>query len=86
ESDDESLVKFVPDWASSPNLKEALERQERIDPDNVFGVIEPISLESVFKNRKKRMRDSCAGNWTGADRLTLEEEEEYKRVMGYKRD
>ncbi|KAF8078634.1 hypothetical protein FPV67DRAFT_1465903 [Lyophyllum atratum] len=60
DSEDEDRPKSFPEWAQSPELREALQLQSTINPDDIFA------------------------NWTGADRLTLEEEREYAKRMGFK--
>jgi hypothetical protein len=42
-------------------------------------------MEELFKTRTSKFRArTSSANWTGADRLTLEEEREYARRMGFK--
>jgi hypothetical protein len=74
-----------PAWAESPELKQALENQASVNPDELFGPIRPLSMEELFNARvgKFRARTSSA-NWSGADRLTEAEEREYARRMGFK--
>ncbi|KAJ3219292.1 hypothetical protein HDU67_001911 [Dinochytrium kinnereticum] len=74
----------IPQWAESPNLMRSLETQVTKDPDDIFGTVKPLKLEDVFQGAKlKKYRDSCAGNWTGNDVLTEEEQEKYKKRMGF---
>lgn len=86
-SDDEDKeTDFVrPAWAESPELKHALEMQAHVNPDELFGPIKPLSMEELFQARagKFRARTSSA-NWSGADRLTEQEEREYARRMGFR--
>ena len=35
----------LPGWAQSPALKAALAAQSRIDPDDIFGTIQPLQME-----------------------------------------
>ncbi|KAJ3084177.1 hypothetical protein HDU99_002891 [Rhizoclosmatium hyalinum] len=75
----------VPAWVETPNLMKTLTQQVAKDPDAIFGSVKPLLLEDVFKGAKsRRFRDSMAGNWVGNGELTKEEEEEYKREMGFK--
>ncbi|RDB29549.1 hypothetical protein Hypma_015535 [Hypsizygus marmoreus] len=75
----------LPDWAQSPELREALQLQSTINPDDIFGAIRPLRMEELFKTRTSRFRArTSSANWTGSDRLTLEEEREYARRMGFK--
>lgn len=77
-----------PAWANTPELRKLLRRQQRIDPDDVFGPIQPLQMEEIFKGKERalarfRPRSSSA-NWSGNDKLTAEEVTEYAKVMGYK--
>lgn len=85
DSDDEDRSKALPGWAQSPELRQALQLQSTINPDDIFGAIRPLRMEEMFKNRTSlfRARTSSA-NWTGTDRLTMEEEKEYAKRMGFK--
>ncbi|KAJ3210064.1 hypothetical protein HDU82_008859 [Entophlyctis luteolus] len=78
----------VPSWVETPNLMKALVSQTTRDPDAIFGAVKPLSLEDVFKEGRvrRKFRDSMAGNWIGHGALTVEEEEEYKKLMGYTND
>ncbi|KAF8921158.1 inner centromere protein [Mucidula mucida] len=86
DSDDEDRVKYqAPHWAQSPALRRALEDQADINPDEVFGPIQPLNMEDVFRTRLSRFRArTSSANWAGADRLTEEEELEYARRMGFR--
>jgi hypothetical protein len=75
----------VPEWAQPHRLQEQLRRQRRIDPETIFGRIEPIRIDAVFRGRdtqRYRQRTSSA-HWIGTDRLTEEEEQAYRQRMGY---
>lgn len=74
-----------PAWAESPELKQLLEMQQHVNPDELFGPIRPLSMEELFqaRNGKFRARTSSA-NWSGQDRLTETEEREYARRMGFR--
>ncbi|KAF9056149.1 hypothetical protein BJ165DRAFT_1606374 [Panaeolus papilionaceus] len=87
DSDDEDRKRTFdpPDWAQSPELRSALEQQSTINPDDIFGAVRPLKMEEIFKNRTGRFRArTSSANWTGADRLTAQEEAEYARRMGFK--
>lgn len=66
----------APEWAESPFLKDAIMRQETIDPMDIFGPPMPINMEEVFKSKERwqkfRLRTSSA-NWSGKDKLTEED-------------
>ncbi|KAF8350073.1 hypothetical protein F5887DRAFT_943645 [Amanita rubescens] len=83
EDEDRQRTFDPPDWAQSPELRQALQQQSTINPDDIFGAIRPLKMEEIFKSRRFRARTSSA-NWAGADRLTAEEEREYARRMGFK--
>lgn len=87
DSDDEGRARTFdpPGWAQSPELRQALEAQSTINPDDIFGEIRPLRMEELFKAKASRFRPrSSSANWSGADRLTVEEEREYARRMGFK--
>ncbi|KAJ7225524.1 hypothetical protein GGX14DRAFT_639397 [Mycena pura] len=87
DSDDEDRPRSFnpPSWAQSPDLRQALEIQSTINPDDIFGAIRPLKMDELFKNRTGRFRArTSSANWTGTDRLTVEEEREYVRRMGFK--
>jgi hypothetical protein len=88
ESEDDEDGNVLRSWANSPDLRNVLVNQQNIDPDSVFGPIAPLHMHEVFKNsgRLSRFRPrSSSANWSGADRLTVQEMEEYAKGMGYKR-
>ncbi|KAJ7634294.1 hypothetical protein DFH06DRAFT_1003774 [Mycena polygramma] len=87
DSDDEDRPRTFdpPSWAQSPDLRQALEVQSTINPDEVFGAIRPLKMDELFRNRTGRFRArTSSANWTGTDRLTVEEEHEYARRMGFR--
>ena len=87
DSDDEDRKKNFdpPDWAQQTNVTSALESLSRVNPDSVFGAVQPLAIEDMFRTRTSRFsaRTSSA-NWSGPDGLTKEEEEDYARKMGFK--
>ncbi|EEB07706.1 hypothetical protein SJAG_02807 [Schizosaccharomyces japonicus yFS275] len=77
----------LPSWAESPELREQLRRQQKLDPDKIFGTIKPPEIEELF-NSKDRPRSrfrprSSSADWSSQDRLTQAEIEQYKKQMGY---
>lgn len=87
DSDDEDRKRTFdpPGWAQSPELRQALQVQSTINPDDIFGAIRPLRMEELFKTRTSRFRArTSSANWTGTDRLTIEEEREYARRMGFR--
>ena len=81
-----SIVK--PTWAESPILIAQLKRQQMINPDDVFGEIKPPAIDDIFRNNNRRGHSTfrprtSSANWSGQDKLTREEIEEYARTMGY---
>lgn len=86
DSDDEDRIRTFdpPEWAQSPYLREGIEAQSGFNPDDIFGAIRPLRMEELFKNRTSRFRArTSSANWAGADRLTIAEETEYARRMGF---
>lgn len=80
----------APQWANSPELRVLLQQQQQIDPDEIFGPIRPLQMEDVFRGKERaisrfRPRSSSA-NWSGTDRLTVQEIKNYAKAMGYKKD
>ncbi|KAF8168109.1 hypothetical protein B0H34DRAFT_786336 [Crassisporium funariophilum] len=87
DSDDEDRPRAFdpPGWAQSPELRQALEMQSTINPDDIFGAVRPLRMEEIFKTRTSRFRArTSSANWTGTDRLTIQEEKDYARRMGFK--
>lgn len=85
EDEDRARTFDPPHWAQSPELRHALQVQSTINPDDIFGSVKPLKMEELFKTRTSRFRArTSSANWTGTDRLTLEEEREYARRMGFR--
>lgn len=87
DSEDESRPRTFdrPEWAQSPELRQQLEHQSRMNPDDIFGPIGPLHMEEIFRTRQSRFRArTSSANWTGTDQLTQEEEREYARRMGFR--
>ncbi|RXW15515.1 hypothetical protein EST38_g10351 [Candolleomyces aberdarensis] len=85
EDEDRPRTYDPPNWAQSPELKEALRQQSTINPDDIFGAVRPLRMEEIFKTRTSRFRArTSSANWTGTDRLTVQEEKEYAVRMGFK--
>ncbi|KAJ6519807.1 hypothetical protein C8R45DRAFT_952785 [Mycena sanguinolenta] len=87
DSDDEDRPRTFdpPSWAQDTMLQQALQVQSTINPDDIFGAVRPLKMEEVFRNRTGRFRArTSSANWTGTDRLTVEEEREYARRMGFR--
>lgn len=74
-----------PDWAESPELRAALERQATRNPDELFGPIKPISMEELFKVKVSKFRPrSSSANWANGDGVTRKEEVDYAKRMGFR--
>ena len=87
DSEDESRPRTFdrPEWAQSPELRQQLEQQSRMNPDDIFGPIGPLRMEEIFRTRQSRFRArTSSANWAGTDQLTAEEEREYARRMGFR--
>lgn len=85
-NDSEKSTDFKrPEWAESPELRAALERQATRNPDELFGPIKPISMEELFKVKVNKFRPrSSSANWASGDGVTRKEELDYARRMGFK--
>ncbi|KAG6381160.1 hypothetical protein JVT61DRAFT_5561 [Boletus reticuloceps] len=58
DSGDEDRVRTfdLPDWAQSPELRQALQMQSTMNPDDIFGEIRPLRMEEMFRTRQSRFR------------------------------
>jgi hypothetical protein len=86
DSEDENRVRTFdpPEWAQSPELRQALQMQSTMNPDDIFGAVRPIRMEEIFRTRTSRFRSrTSSANWAGTDGLTADEEKEYVVRMGY---
>lgn len=86
DSDDEDRKKNFdpPEWAQSPNLRNTLEALSTVNPDNIFGAVQPLQMDDLFRNRRSKFRArTSSANWSGNDGLSKGEEEEYARRMGF---
>jgi len=86
DSEDEDRVRTFepPEWAHSPELRQALQMQSTMNPDDIFGEIRPLRMEELFRTRQSRFRArTSSANWSGTDRLTVDEVREYERRMGF---
>lgn len=85
EDEDRPRTFDPPEWAQSPELRNALQQQSTMNPDEIFGRIGPLRMEEIFRTRQSRFRArTSSANWTGTDQLTAEEEREYARRMGFR--
>ncbi|PVF93780.1 hypothetical protein CPB86DRAFT_86245 [Serendipita vermifera] len=86
DSEDENRPTYdLPDWAQSPDLRQALEHMRTVNPDTIFGAMPQLKMDEIFPGRRKskfRARTSSA-NWAGTDGVTVEEEIAYARRMGF---
>ncbi|KAJ1962286.1 hypothetical protein IWQ62_003578 [Dispira parvispora] len=74
----------IPFWATSPAVRDALMRQNRLNPERIFGKVRPIKVEDIFNKQDRRYRiRSSSANWSGSDKLSVTEEKEYEKRMGY---
>jgi hypothetical protein len=86
DSDEEDKKKGFdpPDWAQQANVTNTLQNLSRVNPDNIFGAVQPLAIEDMFKTRTSRFRArTSSANWGGSDGLTKEEEDDYARRMGF---
>jgi len=85
ESDDESgnPEKHVPTWAQNPNLREALHKQESVDPLHFFNLqATSCNLNQVFNTSKQFKRRTSSQNWS-QDLTTFNERQKYRIEMGF---
>lgn len=84
DSEDEDRGKDFPSWTQDQALMDALKDQETFNPDALFGPIQPLKMGDLFKTGHSRFRKrTSSANWAGTDGITVEEEIEYARRMGY---
>ncbi|CAE6488436.1 unnamed protein product [Rhizoctonia solani] len=84
DSEDEDRGKDFPSWTQDQALMDALKNQETFNPDALFGPIQPLKMGDLFKTGHSRFRKrTSSANWAGTDGITVEEEIEYARRMGY---
>ncbi|GAA5873876.1 hypothetical protein JCM8547_008628 [Rhodosporidiobolus lusitaniae] len=90
DSDDEEAhnkkVAAMPRWAQSPALSHALYEQRKVNPDDIFGPIPPLSIQEIFRDSSSaarlRARTSSA-QWDGTDALSQTDMARYHRAMGF---
>ena len=88
DSEDEDKKKNFdpPDWAQQANVTNTLQSLSRVNPDDIFGAVQPLAIEDMFKTRTSRFRArTSSANWNGPDGLTKEEEDDYARRMGFEK-
>ena len=71
--DEDSDSEFqVPSWANTPNLHELLMNQQLVDPEQIFGPIQPLNMEEVFpdKKRHEKFRERTSSAYWANDRIT----------------
>ncbi|KAJ1964732.1 hypothetical protein GGI12_001238 [Dipsacomyces acuminosporus] len=77
----------IPAWATTPELAKGLQRQERVNPDRIFGRVKPLRISEIFNRKEssesRRKPRNSSMIWTGGDALTSEDELEYIRRMGF---
>jgi hypothetical protein len=84
--------KRVPEWAKQLNLKKALDiqcdmtiisREQRSDPDTIFGNVFTCDLGAIFGDKKKYNKARKeTGDWR-RDQVTQSEKQKYKTDMGF---
>jgi len=92
DSDDEGRESesLAPSWARRGKIIELVAKQEKTDPDTIFGRVmggSMFDLAKVFEGwtpnlEKYNKRRTMSGNWT-LDQLDLDEEEAYREKMNY---
>ncbi|ORX46851.1 hypothetical protein BCR36DRAFT_296476, partial [Piromyces finnis] len=53
---------LIATWAKTPNLMKALEKQQNVNPDEIFGGIKPCHLNEIFQGSSYR-RHTKNENW-----------------------
>ncbi|KAM0787776.1 hypothetical protein ACM66B_003831 [Microbotryomycetes sp. NB124-2] len=82
----EAKVKALPNWAQSPALAAALYRQQHVDPRDIFGPIQPLSMQEIFRSNHTRFtKRTSSAIWEGTDALTADDLARYNHAMGYQR-
>ncbi|KAK4047704.1 hypothetical protein OIV83_005212 [Microbotryomycetes sp. JL201] len=82
----EAKVKALPNWAQSPALAAALYRQQHVDPRDIFGPIQPLSMQEIFRSNHTRFtKRTSSAIWEGTDALTADDLARYNQAMGYQR-
>ncbi|KAK4049089.1 hypothetical protein OIO90_005559 [Microbotryomycetes sp. JL221] len=80
----EAKVKALPNWAQSPALAAALYRQQHVDPRDIFGPIQPLSMQEIFRSNHTRFtKRTSSAIWEGTDALTADDLARYNHKMGY---
>ncbi|KAF2812586.1 uncharacterized protein BDZ99DRAFT_413407 [Mytilinidion resinicola] len=76
EDDDDENGFVRPDWANTPQLQELLKAQQLIDPETIFGPIQPLNMEKIFKDHPERhekfRKRTSSARWTN-DEITESE-------------
>lgn len=67
-------------WVETPILMSALQRQQGMDPDKIFGRIESVKMHKILGKSVKDDR-SRKTMWGNQDCLTAEEERAYKKLI-----
>lgn len=49
-----SNFSFIADWAHTPEVTKRAAEQRLVDPYKVFGAIEPVNIEAIFRAEKER--------------------------------
>ena len=74
----------IPAWARATNLLQALQRQQRVDPDKIFvNFARTCDLSQMFETKKRSFKIRGDSGWWANDGLTENEEMNYKRALGF---
>lgn len=83
----------IPNWALTPNLRQALQNQVRVNPDDIFSGMEAPNLRGsisfglfclhleilgIGKNSKISL-----GNFEEMEAISTKEQDEYTKKMGF---
>ena len=73
----------IPDWARADALRQQLEKQQTVDPDNIFtGFDKTCDLSSMFEKKKRKFKIRGDSGWWAVDGVTPAEEVNYKKAVG----
>eukprot|EP01124_Arcella_intermedia_P031581 TRINITY_DN7165_c0_g1_i1.p1 TRINITY_DN7165_c0_g1~~TRINITY_DN7165_c0_g1_i1.p1 ORF type:complete len:1388 (+),score=568.33 TRINITY_DN7165_c0_g1_i1:37-4200(+) len=80
-------INGIPSWCSKKNLLSALQQQQSVDPDTIFGPMlnSFCNLDEVFSKKNLDQTTRKHSNlWTSKDSVSAQEELLYKKKMGWR--
>eukprot|EP00871_Galdieria_phlegrea_P001369 jgi/Galph1/2232/GphlegSOOS_G874.1 len=74
--------KRIPSWARGHNLRELLQQQLEINPEEIFPSTETCDLEEIFgpneKKKRYRRQRTSSGNWSSSDQSAIFSNDQHK--------